>query len=200
MFTIHDLSIPPYKLLINKKLSFVTIKFQPWMNAYFFSDLNTNGIVNLAVNNKDLELLHQAIFEEEDVMTRLQMIYGYIEKHEVTFTDKMKFVKSICEYIYNRKGKISVNELCLQFNKTRQYMNRVFKSEVLYSLKSFIITVRILDLVKFKIKNEGITLTQLSYEYGYFDQSHFIRDFKRVCGVTPKTFFKSPSEFILRHK
>ncbi|WP_442265858.1 helix-turn-helix transcriptional regulator [Tenacibaculum sp. ZS6-P6] len=200
VFTIHNLNIPPYKLQINKKLSFVTIKFQPWVNSYFFSDLNTNGIVSLSEDNRELELFHQTIFEEKNIKERLNLIYNYIDKKEVMFTEKMKFVKSICEHIYKRNGKVSVNDLCSHYNKTRQYLNRIFKSEVLYTLKSFIITVRILDLVKFKLKNSEITLTQLSYEYGYFDQSHFIRDFKKVCGVTPRKFFENPSEFMLRHK
>ena len=30
------------------------------------------------------------------------------------------------------------------------------------------------------------TLTELSYLSGYFDQSHFIKDFKRITGKIPK--------------
>jgi len=29
----------------------------------------------------------------------------------------------------------------------------------------------------------------LSYESGYFDQSHFINDFKSLCDLTPKQYF-----------
>ncbi|WP_242977225.1 AraC family transcriptional regulator [Clostridium botulinum] len=30
---------------------------------------------------------------------------------------------------------------------------------------------------------------------GYFDQSHFIRDFKQICDVSPKLFLKNMSDF-----
>jgi AraC-like DNA-binding protein len=32
-------------------------------------------------------------------------------------------------------------------------------------------------------------MTELSYESGYFDQSHFINDFKSLCGLTPLQYF-----------
>jgi AraC-like DNA-binding protein len=32
------------------------------------------------------------------------------------------------------------------------------------------------------------TLTDIAYESEYFDQNHFIKDFKDLVGVTPKDF------------
>jgi AraC-like DNA-binding protein len=38
--------------------------------------------------------------------------------------------------------------------------------------------------------NEEITsLTDLAYENEYFDQAHFIKEFKQFTGLTPKEFF-----------
>ena len=114
-------------------------------------------------------------------------------------TSTQILVKSICEYIYLKKGRISVEQISHHFKKSRQYLNRIFKQEVLYSLKKFIVTVRMLDLVKYKAKHPEISLTELSHEYDYFDQAHFVNDFKKVCGVTPKHFFDNLPEFLLRH-
>jgi len=33
-------------------------------------------------------------------------------------------------------------------------------------------------------------LTDLAYENGYYDQAHFIKDFKAFTGMSPKQFFK----------
>ena len=33
------------------------------------------------------------------------------------------------------------------------------------------------------------TLTQVAYENDYYDQSHFIRDFKEFTGTNPKDYF-----------
>jgi AraC-like DNA-binding protein len=33
-------------------------------------------------------------------------------------------------------------------------------------------------------------MTRLGLEAGYFDQSHFIKDFKSFTGVTPEQYFR----------
>jgi AraC-like DNA-binding protein len=37
-------------------------------------------------------------------------------------------------------------------------------------------------------QGNDIQLTHIAQEFGYFDQSYFIREFKAFSGVTPKTF------------
>ena len=40
-----------------------------------------------------------------------------------------------------------------------------------------------------------VSLTHLAQELGYFDQAHFIHDFRSVCGVTPGTYRAELSDF-----
>ncbi|WHT75212.1 helix-turn-helix domain-containing protein [Myroides odoratimimus] len=51
-----------------------------------------------------------------------------------------------------------------------------------------------LDLLReSKFKN----LTTLSYQSDYYDQSHYIREFKEFTGVSPKEFIKSSDEQLI---
>ncbi|MCG7984359.1 MAG: helix-turn-helix transcriptional regulator [Candidatus Thiodiazotropha lotti] len=49
-------------------------------------------------------------------------------------------------------------------------------------------------------KGHSINLTELAYRSGYFDQAHFIKDFKRYTGMTPgqylKTNFDQQSQYL----
>ncbi|MBT3056070.1 MAG: helix-turn-helix transcriptional regulator [Candidatus Thiodiazotropha endolucinida] len=49
-------------------------------------------------------------------------------------------------------------------------------------------------------KRHSINLTELAYRSGYFDQAHFIKDFKRYTGMTPgqylKTNFDQQSQYL----
>ena len=198
VFTIHGLK-PPYKIAIRNTLTFFAIKVQPWANSHFFYNVKTRGVVDLATFDSGLLDLHENLFKEQPLGSRYSIADQYMLNKCIRLTPTMEVVKALCLYIYDKQGVLTVNDLSAVFNKSRQYLNKVFKKEVMYGLKKFIITVRILALVKHKIKNADISLTQLSYEFGYFDQSHFIRDFKNVCGVTPRYFFNNIPEFILRH-
>ncbi|RAU82857.1 helix-turn-helix domain-containing protein [Pontibacter arcticus] len=198
VFTIHNLK-PPYKITIQHTLTFIAIKVQPWANAYFFSAVKASGVVDLVNYDASLLDLHDKLFNEQPLANRYSTVDQYMKNKCISLTPSMEVVKAVCMHIYDQQGILTVSDLSTVFNKSRQYLNKVFKKEVMYSLKKFIITVRILALVKYKMKNASISLTQLSYTYGYFDQSHFIRDFKKVCGVTPRHFFNNVPEFMLRH-
>lgn len=43
------------------------------------------------------------------------------------------------------------------------------------------------------IAKKEASLTSIAYECGYFDQSHFIRDFKSFTGITPSAY--SPESY-----
>ena len=42
-----------------------------------------------------------------------------------------------------------------------------------------------------KDKKNSPTLTALSYDMLFYDQSHLIKDFKSLTGLPPKNFFKN---------
>ena len=74
-------------------------------------------------------------------------------------------------------------------------LERLFYTEVGLSPKTFIRITRFQEVFK-KIRQQGVKdLTGLAYEYGYYDQSHFIRDFQAFSGVNPRKFF-SEKNFI----
>lgn len=196
VFTIHGLQ-PPYRIEVADGLTFFTIKVQPWANGHFFSDIRGNGVIDIA--NEGLGNLWQALFSATTLAERFRLAEEFMQSHPLDASPSMTLVREICEYVYGNQGKVTVNELSERFGRSRQYLGKVFKKEVLYPLKKFIITVRILDLVKYKAQHPEISLTELGYLYDYFDQPHFINDFKKVCGVQPMYFFNNLPEFMLRH-
>lgn len=198
VFTIHALN-PPFKFQLGTSMHFFTIKVQPWMNSYFFSNLPHKGIVDLGKEDQNLMNLHRKIFQVVSFEETFLLADEFLKSKDLIPNKNVSLIKSVCLFIYDKRGLISVNEISDRFQKPRQYIGKTFKSCVMYSLKKFIITVRILDLIQHKRNHPDISLTELCYQYEYFDQSHFIKDFKQVCGVTPTVFFDDIPKFLLRH-
>lgn len=198
VFTILDVE-PPYKIEFKEDLTFFTMKLQPWMNKSFFSFIQDSGIINIENYDASLLQLHQSLLENAPVKKLVEQADDFFLSQQIKPSDSVNFVKEVCEFITTHKGMVQVNEISTFFNKSRQYINRVFKKEVMCSLKNYIIAVKIVDLVKHYKKSSERSLTDLSYEYGYFDQAHFINDFKKVSGLTPKQFFDDYPPFLKRH-
>ncbi len=72
----------------------------------------------------------------------------------------------------------------------KRQFQRVFKQYTGVTFSRYIKIKRLQRLLKYKIAHPGEKLTGLVYDFGYFDQSHFNRDFKSVVGTVPSLFFK----------
>lgn len=77
---------------------------------------------------------------------------------------------------------------------SRQYLHRVFKSFTGISIKKFQQINRVSSVVRTLNSSPG-KFTQLAYSNGYFDQSHFIKDFKRLTGHSPSDYISSVRKF-----
>lgn len=73
-------------------------------------------------------------------------------------------------------------------------MQRLFKRYIGVSPKAYIRLIRVRS-VKDKIaSNDFVNFTHLALDSGYFDQSHFIRDFKRLMENTPTEYYQFKQE------
>ena len=100
-----------------------------------------------------------------------------------------RIVNVTIETISKYKGQLSVNELSSQANLSRRMLARKFSSNVGLSPKQLSKIVRLQTSLKLLLQEEKTKLTDLAYENAYFDQAHFIKDFKEFTGITPKEFY-----------
>ena len=98
-------------------------------------------------------------------------------------------VQATVDLLLNVSGKISVNELSRQTNINRRQLERKFSSAIGLSPKQLSKTIRLQTTLKHLLNKEYTSLTALALESEYYDQAHFIKDFKEFTGFTPKEFY-----------
>jgi len=100
-----------------------------------------------------------------------------------------RIVKSTIQTISTTNGQLSINELSKKINQNRRLLARKFSSTVGLSPKQLSKIIRLQTTLKALLNKENPKLTDLAYENEYFDQAHFIKDFKEFTGLTPKEFY-----------
>ena len=85
---------------------------------------------------------------------------------------------------------ISINSLSDLFEISVRDIQRLFKTYIGVSPKVYMRLNKIRNVKNKIANNEFESLTQLSMDNGYFDQAHFIRDFKAFMEETPKKYHK----------
>jgi AraC-like DNA-binding protein len=99
-------------------------------------------------------------------------------------TDKL--IVEAVKLIYQSKGTIRVKELNEKLFISQSPFEKRFRKVVGTTAKKFASIVRfnsVLDNM-----NEPKSLTEICYENNFFDQAHFIKDFKQFTGDTPENF------------
>lgn len=100
-----------------------------------------------------------------------------------------RIVESTVETISTHNGQLSINELTIEMNQSRRFLARKFSSNVGLSPKQLSKIIRLQSALKTLLEGDSDSLTDLAYENEYFDQAHFIKDFKEFTGLTPKEFY-----------
>ena len=99
-------------------------------------------------------------------------------------TDK-KIVEAV-KLIYQTNGTIRIKELNEKLFISPSPFEKRFRKVVGTTAKKFASIVRF-NAVLGNL-NETKTLTEICYENNFFDQAHFIKDFKQFTGETPENF------------
>lgn len=89
------------------------------------------------------------------------------------------------------QGNIGIRELQEQTNTTRKTMERAFALQLGLSPKLYAKILRY-NFAKSNIeKLASIDWGKIVHEHGYYDQSHFINEFKMFSGKTPVEYYKN---------
>ncbi len=85
-------------------------------------------------------------------------------------------------------GAIRVRTLAQDLGVSQDALEKHFRRIVGASPKQFATIVRVRQAVE--LSRQSPSLTALALDAGYYDQSHFIRDFRAITGDAPGHFFQ----------
>lgn len=156
-----------------------------------FSSNPANELFNLSLSLDDIFSKNQISEVEEKLLlasTDLQRIKSVeqflLSQLKDVQTDRL--IVEAVKLIYQSKGNIKVKELNGKLFISLSPFEKRFRKIVGTTPKKFISIIRfntVLDHLK-----EAKSLTEICYENNFFDQAHFIKDFKGFTGQTPENF------------
>lgn len=99
-------------------------------------------------------------------------------------------ITSIYNLILKNDGLVNIDKIAKEANMSIRTFERHFIEQVGMPPKLFSNIVRFNHALNLKFQDPKKSWTSIGYMAGYFDQMHFIKDFKRFAGNTPTSFFK----------
>jgi AraC-like DNA-binding protein len=148
-----------------------------------------NAIVNLQewLPGHRLEQARQNLATAPDTPSRIDLIEDFLLRGKVA-RQPDRMVEVAVRAMRARRGSVSIRLLAQQIGVSQERFEKRFRREVGTSPKQYCSILRL----RFALKTyrPARTLTDLALEAGYYDQSHFIREFRAVTGETPLRFLR----------
>lgn len=167
----------------------VGVKLHPWGAFQLLAEqLKKIGASNVSLDTLGvswLSELDQKITAgiERSEMFKLLETTLHVQVNALKFTNQSELSYSYLATILGAKGKISVQELAEQHALSIRHFQRKFKDYYGLSPKKFINLIRFKALYKACVLQANKSLSFL--DFGYYDQMHFIKDFRKQLGTTP---------------
>jgi AraC-like DNA-binding protein len=173
------------------------IKFFTHSAAYFFNDgigVFNDQILNLAdVIGSLAKTLHAQLLDTKDQYKRIELMELFLLKRLIG-SEKRSFtidkVAHILTSIKKNPAESNLGNIAVKHGITPRYLHKLIYQHTGLSPTSFHKINRFQYSLKLITKNEQ-PFTAIAYDSGYFDQSHFIRDFKSFTGVTPSSYLQN---------
>lgn len=166
------------------------IKLKPTALTRLFNvsmdSLNDQVIDLLQLGDGKLSGLDQLVRDTNRKNDQIDRINSYLAGVKQYPSDPI--VERAIEGIFASCGNCTVGHLCELTNITERKLQRIFKKHVGLSPKFYSRLVRFSYIFQLA-QGKKMSWTDVSLEAGFYDQPHFIRNFKAFTGEDPTAYF-----------
>lgn len=128
----------------------------------------------------------------KDIISITESYFKNIEINNAMYTT----IESVCRKIQSKKGILKLSDIYKDYNYSPKWIQVVFKRMTGLTPKKYA------EIIQFRLSVDEIIshksnkkLTEISYKFGFSDQSHFIKNFQQYSKTIPSKF--NSNNFIL---
>ena len=147
----------------------------------------TTDLAGLLGRPVELDRLHDQLTAAENDGRRITLLEEFLLAR-VRVSAPNPLVTAAVAWLEQAKGNRRIDDLTRYIGLSQSALERRFRRVVGVSPKRFASVLRLQRAVR--LRAVGADLTAVAHAAGYFDQSHFIHEFRRATGSSPDAFFR----------
>jgi AraC-like DNA-binding protein len=197
--SLYGQTISPGELRFDEPVTLIAYFLHaPALKALFGMDANELTDTSIAIHYlkqaREINLQEQ-LLNEPDISKRLDLINNFILKLAGTSTinyDKLSFATNALK---NNSDANALSVLQNKLNTSERSLQRLFETNVGVSPKLFKRVWQFHAAFQQLNTYQFSKLTDVAYQHGFADQSHFIRVFKEFTHLTPKEYLQKAAPY-----
>jgi AraC-like DNA-binding protein len=183
------------------KTGIFAIRFYPW-GLYAFTSIPTHELTDRfeeaeTILGKKLRYVNQQLKEcssAERLIIVEKFLLSLLSKQKRSVKEQADRIAVSLNRLKQTGGNTPVAEMAYFANLSLRQFNRTVNKVAGISPKQLSRITRLQNFLQKYQPSTGQTLTQVLYDCGYYDQAHFIREFKDISGKNPSQFFAQNNE------
>lgn len=167
-------------------IQFKTIGAYPFIKTPIYS-LNNKVLNAPEVFGDDILELREQILESENAQIKFKCVENWL----MQIFDSSKIPKRDILDVYlqlKTKQYTECSQIIASYPKTQKHLISQFKTYFGLTPKVFHRIFRFNEILKNIKDKHNLLWSDIAYEFGYADQSHFIKEFKQFSGFNPQEF------------
>lgn len=183
--------------VFNGDVKFFSIQFRP--NGFYKlfglpSCLITDNVFEtFDIIPTGLETYNEQLNEAQNLSEMKKLTDKFLLSHLVSCkaTDPYHSITSTSSLIFLNHGNVSIKSLAYEANMSLKRFEVKFTEQVGVPPKLYARITRFNYALLMKVQNILKNWTDISHRCGYYDQMHFIKEFKEFAGDSPGSFYKT---------
>lgn len=181
----------PTRAAIAKGNTCLITRFNPYAASLFFpnaaSDFTNESVDLCDIFSKETTDFYDRLMEQPSIQQKIVVLEQFLIRR-LAMSKKnfqnLKLVERLCSQVYSGDNFFSLQNLSDQYGFSERYIQKLFSSWVGLTPQKFFAVQRFNKSLEL-IRSSQEPLTSIAFECGYYDQAHFIKEFKSYTGLTP---------------
>jgi AraC-like DNA-binding protein len=176
----------------------IVVEFSP-QGAYRFFRISLNEIQNQIYPLKDIlgtvaKQLEEQISNVQSIAGKVALLQQFLLKQFMQQAEDSIFEYCVAK-ITSSKGKITIKELEKKTGYSSRWLNMKFTNKLGISPKNLSTIIRFNQYYNAVANNNEMDFMQNAFYDHYYDQSHFLKEFKRFTGQSHSGFENTTNDF-----
>lgn len=190
---LYGQTIHPIELVMEGNYKLIIFQLYPFVLKSFFSvdpkSINDNCHDLIQLEDNKITGLVQQLKSESALKNRINLLADFLYARFQAKKQLLDFkIRQSLQLILENKGQLSIGKVCNELKLNERTFERRFIKEVGISAKKFSQIIQFQHTLEQLTIKDYTKLTDIVYNNGFADQSHFIKVFKAFTGKTPKKF------------
>lgn len=184
-----------FSRLLEGKGGVLGIKFRPGAFYPFIktsvSKLTDSAIGFRNVFGLDSNELEKAVLSQTEEAKMVEPVETFLRERLPERDENVAVINEITDRVIADQEITKVDDLMKELTMSKRTLQRLFRRYVGVSPKWVIQRYRLQEAADRLAGGEPADWPELALDLGYFDQAHFIKDFRAIVGMSPAEYAKS---------